>query len=369
MKELEFLAQRINLAKYPEEVFGNLEGEDKIATGRSIYRHLAKVTHPDLYAGSDASLAQETFKRLAFFWEQAQKKLNTGAYGIIEPPKAETLTIKSKSREYTLIDDPVQRDFANLYRTTYESAGTTLPAYFKIVRDPSDNDLLENEARLLKLLSEGEGFDKFKFYFPNLVDSFIFRDKADPRPRQVNVLSTINDEVYSLEEIKKAYPGGVDPKDIAWIYRRLLVGLGFAHVNGIIHGVIVPSNVFIQPEKHGLIITEWSFGVHDPKNSGERIQTINAEFESFYPKEVLKKDLPSSSTDIFMAAKCMSYLVNPSDRHINQFLEGCTLTSPIQRPQNAWELKEEFDGLIERLWGPRSFRPFSIPKNASNAFR
>ncbi len=369
MKELEFLAQKIKEAKYPEEIFGNLEEKDKIAQGRSIYRQLVKATHPDLYSGFDADLAVDAFKRLTMLWEAAQQKLNAGTYGIIEPPKLEIYTVKSRKREYQLKGDPVRGDFANLFKTTYESSGIILPAHFKIVRDPSDNDLLENEARLLKILSDGDGFEKFKFYFPDLIDSFQFRDKSDPRPRQVNVLSTINDELYSLEDVKKAYPRGVDLKDIAWIYRRLLVGLGFAHANGIIDGAVVPSNVFIQPEKHGLIIAELSFGAHDPISSGERIKAINNEYKSFYPPEVVKKEVPTPSLDIFMASKCMNYLIDSGSRNLDGFFAGCMLPLPNQRPQNAWELKEEFDQLIEGLWGPRKFHPFSMPEKDKSTFR
>jgi hypothetical protein len=33
------------------------------------------------------------------------------------------------------------------------------------------------------------------------------------------------------------------------------------------------------------------------------------------------------------------------------------------RPQSAWQLLEEFDELIEGLWGPRQYREFKIPKS------
>jgi hypothetical protein len=31
------------------------------------------------------------------------------------------------------------------------------------------------------------------------------------------------------------------------------------------------------------------------------------------------------------------------------------------RPQDAWRLLAEFDELLERLYGPRTFRPFAMP--------
>jgi hypothetical protein len=47
---------------------------------------------------------------------------------------------------------------------------------------------------------------------------------------------------------------------------------------------------------------------------------------------------------------------------LRAFFKACTLKKQNMRPDDAWELKETFDDLIERLWGPRRFRPFYMPK-------
>jgi hypothetical protein len=46
---------------------------------------------------------------------------------------------------------------------------------------------------------------------------------------------------------------------------------------------------------------------------------------------------------------------------IAAFARGCLLASPGRRPQDAWRLLAEFDELLERLYGPRTFRPFAMP--------
>jgi hypothetical protein len=46
------------------------------------------------------------------------------------------------------------------------------------------------------------------------------------------------------------------------------------------------------------------------------------------------------------------------------FARGCLLASPGRRPQDAWRLLAELDELLElleRLYGPRTFRPFAMP--------
>jgi hypothetical protein len=68
-----------------------------------------------------------------------------------------------------------------------------------------------------------------------------------------------------------------------------------------------------------------------------------------------------------MSAKCMIWLLG-GDPHskvfpnfvpapIRAFLKGCILPGN-RAPQNAWQLKEEFDELLGRLWGERKFHPF-----------
>ena len=43
------------------------------------------------------------------------------------------------------------------------------------------------------------------------------------------------------------------------------------------------------------------------------------------------------------------------------FALGCLLAGPRRRPADAWQLLAELDELLERLYGPRTFRPFAMP--------
>jgi hypothetical protein len=42
--------------------------------------------------------------------------------------------------------------------------------------------------------------------------------------------------------VKEAYPRGIDAKDMAWIWRRVLLALDFAHTNKVIHGSVLPTH-------------------------------------------------------------------------------------------------------------------------------
>ena len=149
------------------------------------------------------------------------------------------------------------------------------------------------------------------------------------------------------------------------------MALGFAHVNGVVHGAVLPTHVLIHPEKHGLVLVDWSYAVREPETSGERVKVASAEYEQWYPPEVKSKEIPSPALDIYMGAECMVYLLggnpvtgnlpNSVPKAIRAFFRGCTPLGPKQRPSDAWGLQEEFDDLLERLWGRRRFRPFAMP--------
>jgi hypothetical protein len=51
---------------------------------------------------------------------------------------------------------------------------------------------------------------------------------------------------------------------------------------------------------------------------------------------------------------------------IQSYLKGCTLPNPQRRPQDAHKLLGGFDELIEQLWGPRTFRKFTMPEQGAD---
>ena len=48
------------------------------------------------------------------------------------------------------------------------------------------------------------------------------------------------------------------------------------------------------------------------------------------------------------------------------FAAGCTLANPRRRPADAWELLAEFDEVLDRLYGSRTFRPFAMPASGDD---
>ena len=72
----------------------------------------------------------------------------------------------------------------------------------------------------------------------------------------------------SLAEVRSAFPAGLDPRDAAWMWRRLLVAIGAAHRAGVIHGAVLPEHVLIHPAEHGLVLVDWCYSVSGPARRG-----------------------------------------------------------------------------------------------------
>jgi len=305
----------ITAAQHPDELFGH---HDPSGT----YRRLARLTHPDA-AGPGAGTA---FAKLSTLW-RAREKITVRGYELRQP--------KYKG------------DLATLYEVH--------SGLLKLVREPACNDLMVREARALKAIEE-RGDPRYLPYVPRLVESFRYR--ADKDVRRANVIAAAPN-LYSIEELAQRHPDGLDARDAAWMWRRLLVALGLAHRAGVVHGAVLAEHVLIQPEEHGLVLVDWCYAASAP---GERIAALVPKHRGRYPTEVLDAAEPGPGTDIFMAGRLMADLMGPkAPRALKAFAEGCQMRELRQRPDDAWRLLAELDQVLRRLYGPPTFRPFHLP--------
>ncbi len=311
------------LDRPPAEIFG----ADPAKAAR-VYRRLARALHPDTGAGTAA------FTRLAAKWH---------AYGRGEDATATTIT--TRKRTYEVGPKLARGDLADLFAVTYGGKRGVL----KLPRDSADSDLLEREAAALRKM-RADGDPRFLPYVPELVEPLRYENRSG------NVIARL-DGFHTLTEVRDAYPDGVDPRDAAWMWRRLLVALGFAHRAGVLHGAVLPEHVMIHPELHGLVLIDWCYSA-DP---GGRIPAMVGARASWYPPEVPGREPASPATDLFLATRCMTHLMGQrAPGPLRAFARGCTLAAQKKRPSDAWRLLGELDELLERLYGARTFRPFTL---------
>ncbi|MEU6021213.1 serine/threonine protein kinase [Micromonospora sp. NPDC047134] len=225
----------------------------------------------------------------------------------------------------------------------------------KLPRVPHDNDLMLREERALRQLAE-RGDPRWLPYVPRLVDSFAHQDTATRAERRINVLATAPG-LHSLVEVRQAYPDGLDARDVAWMWRRLLVALGLAHRAGVVHGAVLPPHVLIEPEAHGVVLVDWCFSTEP----GGVVPAMVPDYQDWYPPEVTGGQPAGPGTDIAMAAHCMAWLMDGhAPAELRAFIKGCRQPHLAARPDDAWRLLGELDEVLERLYGPRTFRPFTL---------
>lgn len=287
----------------------------------------------------------------------------------------DAVLVATPTRVYTVSTLLAKDDLCNVYRCAFEADGQRWQGLFRIARSADDNDLVQNEASTLYHLQAQPDYRDFRPFLPQVLESFLYQDAGADQAQQVNIVSLHEyiaspGELYSLEEIHHQYPSGIDARDMAWMWRRLLNILGFVHRSRAVHGAVLPAHVFIEPKEHKLALANWGFAVRDPQ-TGKRLQAISLPYEAWYPPELRQPIPPTPGLDLYMAARCMLYLLGddpldtPSPRHmepeLQHYFARCVQPNPAHRPQDAWELLRAFDRIIEQLWGPRRFRVFTMP--------
>jgi serine/threonine protein kinase len=248
-------------------------------------------------------------------------------------------------------------DLAELFLVTGEAVAGRPDAVFKVAREPRDNDLLAAEARALTRLTT-DGDPKLRAYMPRLLETFTHEDPATGERRAANVLE-YQAGFVSLAQVAEKYPDGLDPRDAAWMWRRLLVALGAAHRVGLVHGAVLPEHVLIHPGAHGLVLVDWCYSTSRP---GEHVPALVARYRDAYPPEVPAREQATAATDVYMAGGLFLKLMGDrTPPELRRFAAGCRLARPRMRPQDAWALLAELDDLLNTLYGPRRFRAFAVP--------
>ncbi|MEV4624852.1 molecular chaperone DnaJ [Micromonospora sp. NPDC049523] len=322
----------VDAARTPGELF---RGEDAAAT----YRKLARLLHPDAVPAWRRATATVVFARLSSLWATHQGRGDA--------------TLTTRRHRYSLGERFATGDLANLYRVRYDGK----EALLKLPRQPAANDLLEREATALATLRR-DGDPQHRAYAPELVESFRHEDPTTGVRRTANVLS-YSPGLVPLTEVARAYPDGLDPRDVAWIWRRLLVALGWAHRAGVVHGAVLPEHVLIEPDQHGVVLVDWCYSV---TTEGGSVPALVARHRDWYPPEVTNRAPATPATDIHLATGCMRWLMGSrANNALFRFTRGCTQPNPRRRPQDAWRLLGELDELLEKLYGPRRFRRLLLP--------
>jgi hypothetical protein len=317
-----------------------LFGASEAKGARKEYRRLARLVHPDMFTkNAEKERAAQAFARLNLLWE-SMSTTNGG------PTKSNT--VKTRRHEYVIEGevgtDDIFTTFAASYDAGYEHC------LIAVAKDPQDNDLASARSDALRKLKNAP--DSYSMYYPDLVESFRYRQAGIDHPA---CAEKVPEGFRPLTDVLKAYPQGIDGKDVAWMFRRMLVALGNAHDLGLIHSAPFLEAFLIHPQMHGVILTGWQYSVP----TGESLKAVPSSHKSAYPPSALSKEPVDYRLDIKISANAACELLkNDQPSQLRAFFKGCQVASPPV----ASVLLAEFDELLERLYGKRSFHEFVLPE-------
>jgi hypothetical protein len=373
--ELQTVCEQILGANRGEDLFGPLQDgpiNQKLSALRKKYHQLSRAVHPDQHNGDD--IATMAFAHLSTLYNAAVTAVENEVYGRGSSTASGGIaTIKTKLHEYSVYDYIRAQGCADVHECVIDGReqGELHIAHLGI-----DNDLMTNESVMLKKLLDSSDHPGATGYFsmlPQYIESFIYKHLSNQR--RANAFRPLQGFV-SLDDAIRAHPKGIKAEDMAWIWRRLLDVLGYAHSRGIVHGNVLPPNIMIGlGDIHEVVLVNWQSAVS--LETTRVIRAIDPHFRGWYPPEVLSKAVATPATDIYLSAMSMrSMLMGPTStyvkgilphvpRKIDGFLMSCCFEGQRSRPQNAWDLRAEFTSLIEEMWGKRSYRPFYMPSSSS----
>jgi hypothetical protein len=377
LSALEVIQSQLASATTFVAIFGALPPGDEraqLAHLKKKYRALVRMTHPDQVPAGERTLAHAVFPILVRFYEDAVAALRAGHYDRPRATAAAKLAtaapdvvMKSAIAVYTVKPDLFAvGDFGNLHLGHTNRGEAVL---LKVAAELGNNAFLAKEATFYKGLAARSDIAGLRRYLPDLLDSFSITERPGEQFR-VNVFRYTPGYV-SLTTIHEAYPKGLDPKDAAWIWRRLIAQALAAQTLGVVHGAIVPDHVLVHPGTHEPLHLGWVHSVERPQERQARLTTVIDRWRDWYPKEIFAREIPSLQTDLYMVGKTMIYLAggdvagNRFPRHYPEVMKD-TVAQLIaeesrDRPRDGHALLREFTTGVRKIWGT-AFRPLVLPK-------
>lgn len=223
------------------------------------------------------------------------------------------------------------------------------------------NRVLRKEALVIRQLRSSAGTSAYKHYFPFLI-------RQEPSSTGVVMIyRAAEPSSHSAVEIHRRYPQGVAGRHVAWMFNRMLEAIGYAHLNGTVHAAVMPQHLWFDCDSHGLQLTDWTHA----KRIGQTIRYLPRRYRKWYPDSLSLTAEPS--LDIYMAAKSALYLagvdgdsadcLEPLPRPIDRLLRSCLFESSRMRPNDAWQLHQEFRDLLETVYGEPEFCSLSMDRS------
>ena len=341
--------------KKPESLFTIAKSKTAVAGPGHIdqvkeqFKEMVRVVHPD--ANPDIAEAGDIMAMLNTLHDLAQKKLTENMWG-----KSSITITFDKNRTITDVEPFSKGDVGDIYKGMLDGKTVVIKV------GTSAADLIKTEATTLKKMYESKDIKNFGKYLPKLIDTIKVNEKL------ANIFEYAP-KTFTLEQVLQAYPDGLDGKTVAWMWRRMLEVVSWAHGMNIVHGAIIPSNILIRPEDHGLILLDWCYSVPMRSNGRAYVE----KYKDFFPPELFRKMPLDGGADLYMIAMCVKALFRgwttidklkwlaKDPKLMTGVADSCLLASPRSRAADTWEVYENLATNLAKLYGPPKFIPFEMP--------
>lgn len=166
--------------------------------------------------------------------------------------------------------------FAQTYEARHRLLGTR--ACLKVCRERENEDLMLAEARIL-----------WDLHHPSLPT---LRDVLKDRDGRLTLVM----RYVEGEPLDRAAP--IDPPTAVQVLGRLLRALRVLHHRGIVHNDIKPSNILLEPDRHGVVLVDFGVSTVRPR----RGSSAPGFSDLFAAPEVIEGRPPLPESDLYSLA-------------------------------------------------------------------
>ncbi len=206
----------------------------------------------------------------------------------------------------------------------------------KVLRPGADEAAHDREHSALEALhaSRAQGAPQLSRRLPQLVA----RGAASDTGRPALVYRAASGFVHTLEDVKRAYPSGVDARHAVWMWRRMLELLGFVHRSGFAHGAITPAHAILHARDHGLMLVGWS--------AARRL--------------ALRGDDYAHRDDLAASARAIAHVMASGAPEPIAELVRASASEPFT-DDDAWRLRDTVTRVARQVYGPPAYVRLELP--------
>ena len=277
------------------------------------------------------------------------------------------------NRHWALEKLIAQGEFADVYTARLARWPTEL-VIVKLLRDRQDAKRFDNEWNALQSLQESDapGADTFTRLIPQPV---LHGDitAGSFSGRRVSVFRWASGVYHTFDEVIRAYPGGIAPRASIWVWRRILEVLSFIHASGMAHGAVIPANLLVQENDHGVRLVGYSLA----GQLNEKLGAVSPASAAFYPKPAQSWPTLTPQLDLVLSARCIAALMGGDPEtatlpgtvptRLAEIVRRIALSQPGAAAgvhgstMHAWAIREELGQIAQEVFGPPRFIPIKMP--------